>query len=159
MSLRRDLKSQFDGLIRRPLSACQEMPPTILIVLDALDECSPETDVEQILLALSHADKFGQGGPQLRIFIASRPEPHIRFIFNSSDGNGHHEKVVLHDIDEKLARNDIRTYLKAEFVKLSSGTRDLPQLPINWPSPEDFEKLLNDCGKFFAYAATRCPFY
>ncbi len=37
-----------------------------------------------------------------------------------------HLKVVLHEIDPNTARNDIRTYLKAEFAEMASGSRDLP---------------------------------
>ncbi len=151
-----NLAMQFDGLIRRPLSACQGGQP-ILIMLDALDECSPENDVKEMLRVMLQLDSR-LGGRRLRIFVTSRPEAHIRFVFTSPVGEGHHAKVVLHDIDAKIARNDIQTYLKAEFAEMMSGSRDLPPLPANWPSTSEFDKLLNRCGEFFAFAATAVRF-
>ncbi len=77
-------------------------------------------------------------------------------MFTTQDSKSRHDKVVLHDIDDNLARNDIRTYLEAEFAKFP--LRDLPKLPANWPPSAQFEQLLDDCGKFFAYAATAVRF-
>ncbi len=147
------LETQFSGLILRPLSRCH-VQRRILIVLDAIDECSREDDVDTILRSLLHS--IGSACPNLRILIASRPDAHIRHIFLPPDGEDHHEKFVLHDIDDDLARNDIQTYLKEEFAKFAS--RDLPKLPKDWPPPEQFNRLLDHCGKFFAYAATAVRF-
>ncbi len=150
------LTKQFDQLIRAPISVCQQEQP-ILIVLDALDECSPEGDVREMLHILLHSESGAAvvpGGPKLRILIASRPEAHIEFIFKSPDGRGLHERVVLHDIEEKLARDDIKKYFTAEFARMRAGSRDLGMIPMDWPSPGDLNKLLDRCGMFFAYAAT-----
>ncbi len=59
------LQMQFDGLIHKPLSTCLRERP-ILIVLDALDECSSEVDVKEILRILLHADtvRSESGGPK-----------------------------------------------------------------------------------------------
>ncbi|KLO09665.1 hypothetical protein SCHPADRAFT_833744, partial [Schizopora paradoxa] len=152
-----NLEAQFDALIRRPFTSSRGERP-ILIVFDALDECSPESDVKEMLQILLHSDLSIPGGPRLRILITSRPEAHIRFVFGSRDGQGHHAKVVLHEIDDKIARKDIETYLKAEFAIMASGERDLPSLAEDWPPLDKFEQLLSDCGKFFAYAATAVRF-
>ncbi len=151
-----NLTTQFDRLILGPLSTCHEGRP-ILIMLDALDECSPEGDVKEMIRILLRSG-VGLQGRKLRIFTTSRPEAHIRFMFTSKNGIGRHEKVILHEIDDKIARNDIQTYLKSEFVKMTSGTRDLGEFPKNWPSSEQFDKLLDHCGKFFAYAVTAVRF-
>lgn len=128
-----NLQSQFDNLVLKPLSAC-DRERRVLIVIDALNECSPEKDVQEMLRILLCSDVASSesGGPKLRILIASRPEAHIRFVFTAQGGKGHHEQVVLHDIDDKLARDDIQRYLKTEFAKFPS--RDLPKPPENWPS-------------------------
>ncbi len=65
------LASQFDGLILGPLSVCWGRPP-ILIILDALDECSPGVDVKEMLRILSQLD-LGLREPKLRILVTSRP--------------------------------------------------------------------------------------
>ncbi len=144
--------SQYDGLIRQPLSACEGRRP-ILIVLDALDECHPEDDVEEILRVLLGSSGSELRGSKLRVFVASRPEAHIRSIFDPRAG-GHHTQVVLHNIEESIVRNDIRTYLKAEFSRLATHF----QISNDWAPEVDFESLLSDCGQFFEYAATAVRF-
>lgn len=150
-----NLETQFEGLFHRPLSACHG-DRHILIMLDALDECSREEDVKTMLQILLHSNVLLSGGLKLRFLITSRPEPHIHFVFAKRDGEEQHEKFILHDIDANLARDDIRTFLKAEFAKFPS--LDLPELPPIWPPPEQFDLLLNRCGLFFAYAATAVRF-
>ncbi len=148
-------KSQFDQFIRVPLSACQRERP-ILFVLDALDECySDVTELLHLLLALI---AVGPKQPSLRFLITSTPKPNIRSVFDSPDGIGHHEKFVLHNIDDDTARNDVRGYLVEEFAEMHSGTRNLGELPEDWPSEADLEKLLDRCGNFFAYAASVIEF-
>ncbi|KLO06766.1 hypothetical protein SCHPADRAFT_860990, partial [Schizopora paradoxa] len=146
------LATQFQGLVESPLSGLDRKRP-IVVVLDALDECSSETDVKELLRIF--LGMRTSKGVRLRILITSRPEPHIRFMFSTSMGTSL-SKFVLHDIDDNLAREDIRTFFVAEFAKFPS--RDLPRLPADWPPPEEFDKLLDGCGKFFAYAATAVRF-
>ncbi len=67
-----NLATQFNDLIRGPLSACQVERP-IIIVLDALDECSPKEDVDEILRILLQLDVGLRGWKKLRILITSRP--------------------------------------------------------------------------------------
>ncbi len=147
------LATQFNELIRTPLFACQRDRP-ILIMLDALDECSPEDSVKEMLRILLLSDAVSSGGSKLRIFISSRPEEHIRVMFTSKNGKSRHERVVLHDIDDKIARDDIRKYLVTEFSNMHSDTRSLGAIPKNWPPLQDLNELLDRSGKFFAFAAT-----
>ncbi len=79
-------------------------------------------------------------------------------MFNSPDAIGRHEKLALHDIDDDIVRNDVRRYLVEQFAGMRLGARDLGVLPEDWPSGEDLNKLLDRCGKFFAYAALLIEF-
>ncbi|KLO17091.1 hypothetical protein SCHPADRAFT_868569 [Schizopora paradoxa] len=149
----KELSLQFEGLIRRPLSACNRHRP-ILIVLDALDECSPERDVEEALRIIMQLDAKGEEMDNLRIFIASRPEAHIRSLLEPSAEEGHHTRVVLHDISSAVVRNDIARYLETEFSRITHEFK----LREGWVSEEDFASLLDDSGNFFEYAATTARF-
>ncbi|KLO12393.1 hypothetical protein SCHPADRAFT_998146 [Schizopora paradoxa] len=152
------LEVQFDKLIRTPFEACLG-ERAILVMLDALDECSSEADVKDMLQVLLRCGSIGKaGGPRIRIFVTSRPEAHIRFMFKRVGVKNSHEKVVLHEMDDSIARNDIQTFLQDEFAKITSGTYDLPPTLSDWPGREEFDALLASCGKFFAYAATSIRF-
>ena len=90
----RDPIHQFDRLIAKPLQT-PIGEDIILLVIDALDECE-ENDAETILsLFAQHVAQI----PHLRVFITSRPESHIRSIFEE-DRN--HDQFHLHDIDQSI---------------------------------------------------------
>lgn len=161
-------ESQFNMLIRDLCTAgqldgdgerCQledYLKRPILIILDDIDVYSPEREVTDILYRLLQFDMARLMGRKLRILITSRPEPHIRTAFR---GRNCCKKIVLHEVDDVMARNDIQTYLKLEIAELTSqgGSRNMV-LPMDWPPPEQFDKLLNHCGSFFACAAAAVRF-
>ncbi len=129
-------------------------------MLDALDELSPDLDVKEMLRILSQPDMIGSEGPKLRIFIASRPEAHMRLIFASMGGEGQYEtrKLELHSVDDKAARSDVPSVLEGGVAKFTSAFRDLTDFPKEWPSPQQFGKLADDCGMYFAYATMAVRF-
>ncbi len=127
-------------------------------MLDALDECSPEEDVTDMLRVLLHLNTELRG-PKLRIFITSRPEAHIRFVFTSQVSECLHAKVVLHDIDEKIARNDIETFLKAEFAEMHKDSHNLGVFPDDWPASEDLDTLLDRVWQVLCLCSHRDPVY
>ena len=76
------LKDQFEKLILQPLLETRQASPKILgliIVIDALDECEREEDIQVILQLLTQTR--GLGPVLLRIFVTSRPELPIRLGF------------------------------------------------------------------------------
>ncbi|KAI3572253.1 hypothetical protein IWW34DRAFT_892462, partial [Fusarium oxysporum f. sp. albedinis] len=87
------VREQFEKLIREPLSKATAMPssrPSIVIVIDALDECEKDPDINRLainsiwglLLELFSTLRFA--GPLLvRVFITSRPELPVRLGFSS----------------------------------------------------------------------------
>ncbi len=115
-------------------------------------------DVNNLLRILLAPIAVGPKRQSLRFLVTSVPEPTIRSEFDSPDAIGHYQKLALHDINDDTARNDVRRYLAEEFVEMRSGTRNLGELPKDWPSEEDLEKLLDHCGNFFAYAASVIEF-
>jgi hypothetical protein len=144
---------QFEELIIRPLvqSGLSDSKQVVLLVIDALDECAPEGEAADILrLILAHISRIPF---VFRVFLTSRPESHITKVFNEKYN---HEKYILHDIEEKIVRDDIHLFIE-------SNLRDLPgklgvKIKGEWPPMADVEILVDKCGKLFVYAATSLRF-
>jgi NACHT domain len=144
---------QLEELIIRPLvqSGLSGSKHVVLLVIDALDECAPEAEAADILrLILAHISRI----PFIfRVFLTSRPESHITKVFNEKYN---HKKYILHDIEEKIVRDDIHLFIE-------SNLRDLPgrldvKIKGEWPPMADMEILVDKCGKLFVYAATSLRF-
>ena len=102
------IKSQFKSLILEPLSGLRQGSP-MLLVLDALDECT-ETGVVQILnLIKSHIHDLPSF---LRIFVTSRPEGYVANILLPMHDNQDKPHVTIHNIDPSGDNDSIRAYLK-----------------------------------------------
>jgi hypothetical protein len=121
------------------------------LVIDALDECD-EQDAETIL------SLFAQEVPQiprLRVFITTRPEPHIRGHFQQ---HRDHEQLHLHDIDGSIVQADIRLYLEFRLAK-EQVRKALRLSSTTWqPTKEQMDMLVGMSGNVFIIAATAASF-
>lgn len=127
------LPTQLQGLIIGPLrDVSHTLPNDVVIVIDALDECEDSTSVAQILeLLANHASDL-----PLKIFVSSRPEPQIR------DHIGNMKpQLILHELDDKVVKDDIETYLRNELAVISLSESQLAT-------------LVESAGVLFIYAAT-----
>ncbi|KAI5844284.1 hypothetical protein BZA05DRAFT_343095 [Tricharina praecox] len=80
---RQSLREQWKYLILEPLSRLDGVshPQSLILVIDALDECDDENDIALILLLLSQAGTLKS--VRLQVFITSRPEAQIRYGFDN----------------------------------------------------------------------------
>ncbi|KAJ7884473.1 hypothetical protein B0H13DRAFT_2537349, partial [Mycena leptocephala] len=105
--LHRSLSLQLRRLITEPSSRNPRSRP-LVIVIDGLDECENQDIQQEILRAIGEAlqdqDIFLR--IPLRIFIASRPEPHIAEIFRGDPLIGSHFQMNIHQ-----SFDDVRKYL------------------------------------------------
>jgi hypothetical protein len=109
----RVMKEQFDKLLLQPLlNLSQSQPTSIMIVVDALDECEQDDDIQVILKLLPQIQDIKP--MRLRIFLTSRPEFAIRLGFNQ---NNSYQDVVLHELPKPMIEHDIRVYLEDELSK------------------------------------------
>ena len=149
----KQLQAQLQDLIIQPLRSCeQSSKSTILIVIDALDECD-ERDAERLLsLFLQEIRKV----PNLKIFITTRPERHILNILHRYKS---HQLYRLHDIESSIVEGDVRKFLSHELSSQAVETA-LPELePPPWtPSSSEFNTLVNAAGKLFIIASTAIKF-
>jgi hypothetical protein len=98
------LQDQWQHLVLCPLSKLHEPGPYI-IVIDALDKCENDGDVQIIVRLLRVC---------LRVFLTSRPEVPIRDVFGQVTNAGH-KNFVLHDILPLIVNQDIRLFLETEL--------------------------------------------
>ncbi|CEL56612.1 Vegetative incompatibility protein HET-E-1 OS=Podospora anserina GN=HET-E1 PE=4 SV=1 [Rhizoctonia solani AG-1 IB] len=112
------------------------MPSGLVIVVDALDECSNTEGVGMILdMLFRRATSL-----PLKFFVTSRPEPsvHSRVLAQPDKTR---LLLILHEIESSLVRADIEVYLREE---LSSDNVSETQL----------KQLAELSGNLFIYAAT-----
>ncbi|CAE7226956.1 unnamed protein product [Rhizoctonia solani] len=130
---------QFEKLINGPmLAASDAIPDSIVIVIDALDECDDNYSVRLLLDLLL---KFTEQLP-LKFFVSSRPEPVIRERM-MSQGGAARSIVYLHDIEASIVEEDIKKYLTEALH---------PMHPP--PSTKHIELLAKRSRNLFIYAAT-----
>ncbi|KAL3438799.1 hypothetical protein BDV09DRAFT_78884 [Aspergillus tetrazonus] len=146
----KNLSEQFNKLLVQPLRRLRsDQPTTIMMVIDALDECDREEDMQIIIRLLLSLQDYGS--IRLRIFLTSRPDLPIRLGFKQ---NNNHKDVVLHELPQPVIEHDIRLFLKH---KLSQIQRERA-LPADWPGQGCIEKLVKMAIPLFIFAATICRF-
>jgi hypothetical protein len=148
------LRYQFEKLILHPLSGMQQTHSATaarVIVIDALDECERENDVQDILKLLTQAKHMPS--VSLRVLVTSRPELHIRLGFQEML-NGTYQDLVLHEVAKNSTEHDIRLFYKHEL----SAIRRAHKLPPNWPTGDQIQALVELAMPLFIFAATVCRF-
>ncbi|KAI8648817.1 NACHT domain-containing protein [Fusarium sp. Ph1] len=151
---------QFDKLVQGPLSEVGKAPTTpssVVIVIDALDECERDADIRLLINILSKT-KLLQ--PRLRVFLTSRPELPIRLGF--SEVHGTYQDLVLHEIPRNIVEHDIFAFLADEFGKIRESFNltvgDERKLPSDWPGQQTLHDLTQMAVPLFIFAATVCRF-
>lgn len=155
------VREQFEKLIREPLSKATITSlsrPSVIIVVDALDECEKDADIKLLLQLFSN---LRYAGPlRVRVLVTSRPELPVRLGF-SSIGNAHQD-LVLHKIPLPIIEHDISVFLHHEFANIrNSFNKDAVEelkLPVDWPGEASVQKLTRAAVPLFIFAATLCRF-
>ncbi|ORY67578.1 uncharacterized protein BCR38DRAFT_483193 [Pseudomassariella vexata] len=154
------LKVQFDKLILQPLGKMgeSEIPPVLVIVVDALDECDGLDDIKIIIHLLSRLTSLTP--VRLRVFVTSRPELAIRLGFK--DIQGTYLSVELDQIPDDVVERDITTFLNYKLARIreeySSQVYDDLRLPSDWPGKQVVQTLVRMAVPLFSFAATLCRF-
>ncbi|VDC03575.1 unnamed protein product [Peniophora sp. CBMAI 1063] len=139
-----NLSLQLEWLLAHPLSTFGKDSRMLVLVIDALDECSDEDATGYLLSRLVRLSAM----MPVKFFVTSRPEPHIRRQLEHLDpALGH--VLRLHDIEQDIVAADISLYL-------SHGLRSMrePFFPLKWPRKADIDALTRLSGKLFIYAFT-----
>jgi len=151
------LDIQFDKLVLQPLRRIQHAM-TVMIVIDALDECDGEKDVKNIISLLAQPTALPSAC--LRVFITSRPELPIRLGFKNVQGK--YQNLALHQIPKPTVERDISAFLEYELARIrdayNSEAFEGLELPTDWPSKDDIQTLTRMAVPLFIFAATICRF-
>ncbi|KAI0440658.1 vegetative incompatibility protein HET-E-1 [Xylaria telfairii] len=152
---------QFKKLILDPLSKISGndyQDHSYVIIVDALDECEREEDVQLLIKLFSHSKMLRS--PRLRVFLTSRPELPIRLGFKAVDGE--YQDLVLHEIAEPVIEHDIAAFFKHELTEIKLRYDDsVPEkrrLPLSWPGQANIDILVTMAVPLFIFAATTCRF-
>lgn len=123
----------------------------VVLIIDALDECEDEDDVELILYLFAQAKDLRS--VPLRIFITSRPETAIMY---GMDGISEtvHQDFILHNISRPIVSGDISLFLRYELEKIKKRRH----IRGEWPGEENIDTLIQRADGLFIYAATICRF-
>ncbi|KAK6529885.1 hypothetical protein TWF281_009041 [Arthrobotrys megalospora] len=146
------LRDQWDQLILQPLSKSGSYPhQSLVIVVDALDECDDENDIRTILQLLTEAASLDT--VKVRIFMTSRPEVSIRHGFRQISDSEHHN-FVLHNVSPSIIDHDISIFLEYHFelIRKHYGLHD------GWPGDQQIKALLQRASGLFIWAATAFRF-
>ncbi|KAG8944147.1 hypothetical protein FRC03_002168, partial [Tulasnella sp. 419] len=141
------LQTQMERLIAKPLHGVKDGPSTVVIVIDALDECSNEPLVQEMMVVL--ASTIPKLPFRTRVFLTSRPDIHIRSRFHDPIMMSVSEKSFLHDIDITIVQHDIGLYLSHQLRKI--GEEMLGDK--NWPAQPDVDSITEKAKGLFMYAS------
>ncbi|KAF2008283.1 hypothetical protein BU24DRAFT_445587 [Aaosphaeria arxii CBS 175.79] len=144
------LRDQWRHLVLDPLSKLEGSLSYVLIV-DALDECANENDIQIIVQLLGEARSLER--VRLRVFLTSRPEVPIRHgFFQIPDAE--HQDFLLHNISPSIVDNDISLFLH-HYLRIVGQERGLD---VDWPGPETIKQLVRRACGLFIWAATAWRF-
>ncbi|KAK0232616.1 hypothetical protein IW262DRAFT_5806 [Armillaria fumosa] len=148
---------QLERLVIKPLLSIGRRSDPLLLIVDALDECTNEIARRELVsgfLSITH-DLHA-----LRVLITSRPEVPERETFQSVSSS-QWKDIILHRMDRQVVDADIRTYLHAKLITM------VPSSPISgdsttemetWPPEHLLDQLVQKSAGLFIFATTVCRF-
>ncbi|KAJ6456900.1 hypothetical protein C8R45DRAFT_568638 [Mycena sanguinolenta] len=144
------IETQMQKLISEPCYPYGGCKP-FTIIIDGLDECAGHDVQQQILRAIRHSSSHYT--IPLRFIIASRPEPHIREVFDSPFYSGHY-----HSVNVEQSFHDVHKYLSDEFARIHHEHDTMRNIPLPWPSSDILWGLVYKSSGHFIYASTIIKF-
>jgi len=146
------LRDQWDQLIIEPLAKVDDFETSnVIFVLDALDECDNERDIQIILRLMSTQRVLPHR--RLRVFITSRPEIPIRCGI-SNIPEGERQVFLLHDIKPILVDRDLNLFFQQNLAAIGVE-RGLSE---DWPGYKIIARLVEYSSGLFIWASTACRY-
>ena len=142
---------QWKHLIQEPLSQMKNYSAhgiILIFVIDALDECEDDRDVQLILKIFSEAESFDH--IQFRVFMTGRPSISVHDAFLEKA----YQNLILHKIERYIVQDDLRIFFESELRRIQKKRR----LNDDFPGRSDIETLVQRAGELFIYATTICLF-
>ena len=173
----KDLARQWDQLIKQPLQELERQKnfaervqrPTVVLVIDALDECTDEKGITGFLSVLKRLKDINV--VRFRVLITSRDET---VILNGMRGLKENvQKRNLAAISQTETDEDLHAYYEHELDRIKRAYLELreaeesdnqgrirepdawPKLD-SWPEEADVAQLVKKTNGLFQYAKTAC---
>jgi WD40 repeat protein len=140
----RPMKEQIERLLANPF-ARQLDGRTIILVIDALDECDKIGRAEGGALIQLLAEAFSN--QPVRLLVTSRQETSLVDMFKSLT----HIPLRLHEIETTSVNMDVRRILESGFADIR---REHGLTATLWPSQDEMDALVGLTGSFLIFAAT-----
>jgi WD40 repeat protein len=140
----RPMKEQIERLLA-DCFAGQLDGRTVVLVIDALDECEKIGRIEGGALILLLADALRDY--PVKLLVTSRQESTLVGMFNSLT----HVPLRLHEIETTSVEADVRRILEHGFADIR---REHGLTESLWPSQEELDDLVRLTGHFLIFAAT-----
>ncbi|KAG9258938.1 uncharacterized protein F5Z01DRAFT_9785 [Emericellopsis atlantica] len=154
---RKAMREQFDKLFLGPLSITRRNQ-SLVVVVDALDECEQEIDVKLMIRLFSQASSLQS--VQVKVFLTSRPELPIRLGFKAVEGK--YQDLTLHEIPSTVVEHDISMFLRHELASIrgeyNASVQEHRRLAVYWPGQSNIQSLIQMTSPLFIFAATVCRF-
>ncbi|KAF7372932.1 putative nwd2 protein [Mycena sanguinolenta] len=144
------ITSQMQNLISGPCHSHEHRDPGAILI-DGLDECEGHNFQQEILRAIRSTSSDHLISP--RFIVASRPEPHIRELFNTPLYSGHY---CSFNVEQSF--HDVRKYLSDEFARIHREHDTMARIQSPWPSEYILEELVRKSSGYFIYASTIIKF-
>lgn len=146
------LRDQFNTLIYNPLCSIKHIPYNMLIIFDALDECTKLSNIQTILELLARLKDLETF--RICIFFRSRNTRLLHNAFQPFKVKMACREMALHEQSLAVTRLEMRAVLMdgLQKVKEQSNIRQDP-----WPSDEDFNTILRyvtSPSPLFIYTST-----
>jgi len=145
------LSVQFKKLLVDPLASAIDPDTTLVLVIDALDECGTPKKREVLLEVL--AEQVVQLPPSIRILITSRSEHDICCAFRCRSQFLEKELNITSDFNT----NDISSYIQHRMARVRLKAMGL-SLGMEWPSEDDIRRLAERASGLFVWASTASEF-
>ena len=149
---RDSLSSQMEKVIVVPLKATGIS--TLIIIIDALDECRDEEPASAILSILS---RYVNEIPNVKFFITGRPEPRIRSGFRLKSLVPITEILRFREVEYAVVDSDIKRFFLVHLADIARDRSDDGSTEY-WPSSSDIEILCEKAAGFFLYASVTTKF-
>jgi hypothetical protein len=117
---------------------------TLILIVDALDECDDENDIRTIVQLLAEARSLER--VRLRVFMISRPEIPIRYSFYRIS-ESEYQDYALHDISPPIVDDDIAVFLNDSFANIARERR----LDPGWPGKQTIGRLVQSASGLFIW--------
>ncbi|KAJ6465478.1 hypothetical protein C8R45DRAFT_1174101, partial [Mycena sanguinolenta] len=148
--VRRSIEMQMQKLITGPCCGHPNVPH-VAILIDGLHECEGSDVQQEILRVISLA--CSPRSTLFRYIVASRPEPHIREVFESPIYRG-----ILRSVNVVQSFDDVRKYLCDEFSRIHREHSTMGNVASPWPAADVVESLVEKSSGYFIYVSTIIKF-